>query len=515
MSGVYVGGSYTGATVRQFDTDGNTNWSVNPGTSVCTADGSGNLYAAAASGVVKKYDVDGNEIWSRTYHTATIRSIAVDADDNVFVCGDGASSQTHSKWDASGTKVWDKNHGNTLYAVAVDADGNSFFGGTVSSSVSIRSYAPDGTAGWTANHAAAVNAITTDADGAVYIGGDRNASNLTHRKYDADGTLAWSKDHGAIVRACCVDNNGYIYFAGNRTSNLTTRQYSSDGTLNWSRDYHGSAVYSISIDVDGNAYVCGSRTSSISARKYNSSGTQQWTADCGLTATHIKHFVSPITTDIPALLIDISLGTPGAGFYIVAPGLAIPLSLATPTASEPPEPPIISGQVIYRCYIGLPSGQLSEYQMTSLQCRRRRNDSTWLTVRLAVIDIIQAENIELLVGYPVVIYSGNKSGDGSENLGEFLRANLEQVDYTQTPASVVVDLTCRVDAVNETLQTRPLTGVVGYQNDNGRVLLRCTDIQHRLRPGDTVTYGSLSFVAYNVQYGIEYSGQWMTVQEEE
>lgn len=513
MSGVYVGGSYTGGTVRQFDTDGNTNWTVNPGTSVCTSDASGNLYAASASGVVKKYDVDGTEVWSRTYHTTTIRGIAVDADDNVFVCGDAASSQTHSKWDSGGTKIWDKNHGNTLYAVAVDADGNSFFGGAVSSSISIRSYASDGTAGWTANHAATVNAIATGSDGSVYIGGDRNASNLTHRKYNADGTLAWSKDHGAIVRTCCVDNSGYIYFAGNRTSSLTTRQYSSDGTLNWSRDYHGSAVYGISVDVDGNTYVCGSRTSSISARKYNSSGTQQWTADCGLTATHIKHFVSPIVSDIPALSIEISLGTPGAGFYVIVPGLPIAIALATPVSSDPPEPPIISDPTIYRCYIGLPSGQLAEYQMIGLQCRRRRNDSTWLAIQLSGISASQAAAIESLIGYPVVIYAGIKNNDGTENLGEFLRANLEQVIYTQEISSVIVELTCRVDAINETLQTRPLTGVIGYQNDNGRILLRCTDIQHRLRPGDTVTYESLSFVAYNVQYQIDNFSRWMTVQE--
>jgi hypothetical protein len=151
--------------------------------------------------------------------------------------------------------------------------------------------------------------------------------------------------------------------------------------------------------------------------------------------------------------------------------------------------------------------------MQSFECKRRRNDSTWLSISLPNISIVQAEALENYIGNQLVVYSGLKNNNGTETLGEFLRAELESVSHEIIANYGTATLTCRVDAVNETLQTRELTGVIDYQNDNGRKLLKCTDINHRLRPGDTVTYESISFVANNVNYEIGQSDQWMIVQE--
>jgi len=522
MSGVYVGGNrVTGTpniTHRQLDTDGTQNYTADSGYNVfCLAkDGDNNLYVAGFSTNVIKYNSSLSEQWSRNYHGNAIYGIAVDSSDNIYIGGASSSSKTTKKYNSSGTLQWEVNHGATVLCLILDSSGNVYTGGNVGTGTyTTRKYDNSGSLQWSVNHGDSVYGIAIDSSGNIYTAGNRT-SNLTTRKYDNDGNLLWSKDHGANLLGCCVGGDGYFYTVGTRTSDITTRQYSSDGTLNWSRDYHGATVYDVFVDGGGNAYVCGNQTGSPSytTRKYDSAGNLSWSANHGGLASKVIGFYTPVTTDVPALSVGIELGTIGEGYAVFIPSLSIIISFGVPTAdAEISEVPLGTGPVIYRFYIFNSSGTRIEYPMESLQCRRRRNDSTWLNVLLPNITDSDYLFLESRIGNTIFIEAGYRDMHGNETRGEFLRATLESINFEKISQDSFANLTCRVDAVNETLQTRKLTGVISYQSDNGRKLLKCTDINHRLRPGDTVTYGSISFVANNVNYEIGQSDQWMTVQE--
>ncbi len=117
------------------------------------------------------------------------------------------------------------------------------------------------------------------------------------------------------------------------------------------------------------------------------------------------------------------------------------------------------------------------------------------------------------IGQTLIIEVGGYSTPGTVVWGEFLRAILTDVAITSQARDRQVQLTARVAAVNETLQTRTLPALSQNISDSGRRQWRSTIIDHRLRPGDTVTDGVTSFVAYYVQYEITAHGSWMAVQE--
>jgi plastocyanin len=113
----------------------------------------------------------------------------------------------------------------------------------------------------------------------------------------------------------------------------------------------------------------------------------------------------------------------------------------------------------------------------------------------------------------ILIYSGIRDSAEIETMGEFLRATVTEWETDKTTASYGLNLTCRVAAVNETLQTRALEGVIETKSEAGRRSIRAAVVNHRLRPGDTVTHGATSFVAHNVTYAVGINGAWMEVQE--
>lgn len=516
----------TASPLYSFDHYGNIN--------AVAADGSGNWYAAGNasldtsdySGVytVRKYDIDGNLLWRRYYHNSTLYGIAVNDAGDVVVVGNSSSGKSILKFNSAGTEQWSADHGGITRCVAVDSSGNVYVGGDVSSSVSIRKYNSSGTQQWTANHGATVYGIAVDSSGNVYVCGATASGPYNVRQYDNNGNLNWSRNYlysatSGTVYGIRVDADSNVYICGKTSGAFgLVRKYNSSGTIQYDSTYGGGSdlsatPYGIYLDSDNTAFVCGVRQAATGEiEKYNSSGTYQTEYTNAGTVYAVCAFKLATTTTVPSLALSFALGAASAGPAYVVPAIPIAYSLAIPTPTAAPVPPLGDGQVIYRCY--LTGSALIELPIESIECRRRRNQSTWLLLSVPTVTTTQRAAILAAVGMgQLVIYSGLRSSDGTETMGEFLRATLTETNETLEPWNAGMILTARVSAVLETLQTRTLEGVYQRSNSSGRKSISCVKVNPVLRPGDTVTDGDWSFVADSVTYKIYAFSSDMTVRE--
>lgn len=509
--------------IHQRNNAGTGGWDADHGATVfgIALDSSGNVAVGGASNgtyTTRKYNSAGTLQWSAN-HGNQVNAVAVDSSGNVYTAGALASSVAVRKYDSAGTLDsgwnWDVNS-KTMNAIHFGADGNIYVAGTYDSA-SVTNCAMRDTAGntqWYGNlHTGqTLYGIAADASGNIYVAGVRSGTLLTTRKYNSSRTLQWSKDHGDTVYCICVDGSGNVYTGGASSiasGGYSTRKYNSAGTLQWSVD-HGATVRGIAVDADGNVYTTGLSNGTYTTRKYDSSGGLTWSITVSADSYCIALGADPPNT-VPSLAIKLALGVPTATVFHAIPALALKLALGVPTASDPPLPPLGDGQTIYRLYLATGTNIL-ELPLKSFQCRRRRGDSTWLAIAspnpsAAVLAALLGTTRE------VALYSGIRDSAGVETIGEFLRATVTDWETERVTASHELKLTCRVAAVNETLQTRALEGVDHIASDAGRRTVRATKINPRLRPGDTVTWSDIAFVAHNVSYEVGTGGSWMEVQE--
>ena len=517
MSGVYIGGDRVGSSpyysLRHYNLSGTQQQTGDLGSTVrCLAtDVSGNVYVGGSTSAVKKYNTSLTQDWSRSTGNSANYAIAVDTDGNYYVAGNGGVR----KYNSAGTQQWAQDPGGILQALAVDASGNVYVGGV---SQTLTAYDSSGTFRWSASHGNFINGLACDASGNVYLVGNRAPTTLySLRKYNSAGSLQWSAaNHGSTLYAVTIGDDGAIYVGGNRSSSITTRKYTAGGTLTWSRDYSYSAqpVYSLTVDADHNVYV----VSEYRTLAYNSAGTSLWSNNHGGTlyaAAVWRDPPAPIVTDIPALGLGLSLAIPTLEVSHTVPGWALALALATPSVSSPPLPPDTPGdpQMIYRGYVS--GGDPLEIPLISIQCRRRRGDSTWVSVqtgftalRWAALKARQAASAEL------VIDAGYRAMDGSESVGLFLRATLTAVDQERTGMAAMITLTGRVIPVAYTHVSRPLYGVTRRGKEAGKRTAQCAVVDPLLRPGDTVDDGAAEWEAGAILYRIDPATTSMTVTED-
>lgn len=542
MSDIVIAHAYAGSTserytLRKYGSDGTLKWSashglnsVNTNCFAVAVDSSGNVFCggdyvtiSSVSASIRKYNSSGTEQGSgwpiAVTNSDTVYCLATDSSGSVFVTTSrsGTASRPTQKYLSNGTLSWQINYSTSHNACAVDSNGDVLIALTQDGTTSALKYTGAGSFSWNRNHTATLRAVAVDSSNNGYFAGNL-ISSVTTRKWNSSGTLQWSRNlHGAQVNGIAVDSSGNVYVAGVRTSNLTTRKYDSSGTLLWSAD-HGADVNAIAIDpADGYIYTAGVRISSVTVRKYAPDGTEVttgWPIDTGATAYAIAFSaVAALTTNVPALSVSFALAVPYPTAALTMPALPLRFALAAPVSSTPPDPPIIGDlQTIYRLWIAT-GGTLLELPMRSLQSRRRRNDSTWLVVECPGISAATAAWLQSVIGAAIVVDSGTRDSAGNEVTGLFLRAYLSEVDYTRTALTGIATLTCRVDAINETLQTRALEGVTSIANEDGRYIVRCASVNHRLRPGDTATHGAISFVVNAVKYSIDHVDSWMELEE--
>ena len=479
---VYTGGSLSGGiTTRKYDKSGAQQWNANHGATVnaIAVDSAGNCYTAGAmsSGVsVRKLDADGAEQWTADANTKTMNAVAIGADGNIYVAGiyDSVTDANCAMYHPDGTPGWFRNinSNNTLYAIAADSAGNFYTGGLKSGAlVTTRKHSVTGATLWTKNHGDTVFCIAVDAAGNVYTGGVRSiaSDNLTTRKYDSSGALLWSVDHGGSVRGIAVDESGNVHTTGATAGGYTTRKYDSSGALLWSISVAGT-TYCLALGPDEAA-------------------------------------------EAPGVPIPIAIAAPVATSFSVAPRLALGIAIGVPTVTQPDPPPVGDGQTIYRLWFST-AVEMRQLPLHSFQFRRRRGDSSWMTLVSPHPSAATAALLESSVGANIVLLSGTRDSCGVETTGEFLRGIMTGTDYSREPSSARVTLTVRVAAVNETLQARALESVTAVSvGEDGRHTVRCDKILHRLRPGDTVTYGALAFVVGAIAYAVDPFAAWMVVEE--
>lgn len=479
---IYTGGALAGGvTTRMYDKTGAPQWTANHGATVnaLAVDAAGNCYTAGAmsSGAsARKIDSAGVEQWAADVNTKTMNAIAVGADGNIYVAGayDGVTNSNCGMYDTDGNALWFRNvnANNTLYAIAADAAGN------------------------------------------VYTGGLRSGALITTRKISASGATVWAKDHGDTVYCIAVDGAGNVYTGGVRsfaTSNITTRKYNSAGVEQWGRD-HGATVRGIAVDDAGHVYTTGAEAGGYTTRKYDPNGTLLLSFTVSGTGYCIA--LGPDeAVQIPAVSIKLALGVPTATAFVDAPGLAIKVALGVPTVTRPLAPPVGDGQTIYRLWFSTVSAML-QLPLRSFQFRRRRGDSSWLTLVSPHPSPAIAALMESSFGANIVLQSGLRDSRGVETLGEFLRGALTGIEHDRSPWSASATLTVRVAAVNETLQARTLEAVTDISmNDSGKRRVRCAKIDHRLRPGDTAIYSAGAFVVNALAYAAGPADTWMEVEE--
>lgn len=518
---LYAGGNVVSSvSLRQYATDATAGFTYDHTQTIygVAADSNGNVYlgggrTSPGNITTSKLDNGGSVIWSND-HGDLVTCVAVDAEGNVYTGGLQTSGVTTRKYQADGTEVtsgsWPLNHGGTVQAIAIDADGNVYTGGAVASGATTRKYDADGSLLWSVTHTAQVNAIAVDSSGNVYTGGVRVrpvSTYYTTRKYNSSGSLQWSKDHGANVLSIAVDNNANIYTGGIGTAgynSTTTRAYDTDGGVLWTATQGGLTVNGICADIDGNVYTVSDSYGSVTARKYDSTGTEitagDWPLDHGgtLYACAIGYTAA---TSVPGLAISIVLGEPFVTAFSAAPALAVPLALGLPSVPDRPAPVFDpNASQIYRLYL-TGGSSLLELPMSSLQCRRRLGESTWLTVEIPTYSAVLAAAIAAVATRELVIYAGYVAG-GVETSGEMMRATLTEIRNEREGGRGSIQLTGRVIPSTATVTSHTLTGVRQRgQDDSGRRTVTCT-VDPRIRPNHTVNDGLYTFTAGSILYRI-------------
>ncbi len=540
---LFIGGqSVSSVTTRALDDDGDESWTAkNVVTVICIAANSSHVVTGGqvtSSKTTRKYDIrTGAEITSGwpVNHGATVRGIAIDDDGNVYTGGDRVSSVTTRKYNSAGTLQWSVDHGAAVYAIAVDSSGNVYTGGAQGAQTgdyyTTRKYNSSGTLQWSVDHGAAVYAIAVDSSGNVYTAGVSVSGfpYISIRRYDSSGTQTLSQNHGATTRAIIVDSSGNIYIGGVRsvdTGYYSVRKYNSSGTLQWSSGVGTSNAWALVLDGDEDFLYVGTNNPSSEPYKNifklnvsdGSEITAGWPIAHGEGSAIVDalawRFVAPPAI-APGLPFPLSLGLPSAFGGHSAPGLPFPFSLGLPSASDPPLPPELAGLPVARVYRAWLTGVGSDplaLPGASLQCTRRRNDSTWISLSLPTYSRALAATLNARIGGQIVIDAGYRLADGSETMGLFLRATLTAAECEYTRHGANITLTARVIPTASTPQFRTLFGIRSQTQDNGRYTVIC-EPDPLIRPGDTVAADGASFVVHSAQYRISPQDGEMTVVE--
>ena len=248
-----------------------------------TTDASGNIYLAGhrfnGSNFdfhMVKYDANGAFLWAKSHNAVanrndSIRAIAVDAAQNVYVCGEsfnalGKSDYLTLKFSQTGVEQWaavfegDAQGNDLVHDIALDATGNVFVTGQSALNNSRTEYltvkyGSDGLEQWIAsfgggNGSDVARALKVDEDGSVYVTGESHGlsgdPDFATLKYDADGSQQWARfydgpnhlaDRAAQLE---LDDNGNVYVAGSSVAesitsnaNFATLKYTPSGALEW------------------------------------------------------------------------------------------------------------------------------------------------------------------------------------------------------------------------------------------------------------------------------------------
>jgi uncharacterized delta-60 repeat protein len=284
-------------------------------------DSSSNVYTIAyATGqgagsydiLVAKYDATGVIQWQRNLGgTSTEKgsAIAVDSNDNIYVCGYSQSGTSLQDWlivkyNSSGTLQWQKRlayaNAGEAASISIDSSDNIYLCGDLnigsSYQLAIAKYNTAGTIQWDKtlgdSGTEAGTGIATDSAGNFWVTGfDASTTeyDIMVVKYNSSGTVqvqrrlsGSSSDFG---RGVATDSNNNVYVIGETYSDgagsgdFIIAKYNSSGTIQWQRNLGNNQSQeglAIATDSNDNVYVTGGSDGAMLIAKYNSSGTIQW-----------------------------------------------------------------------------------------------------------------------------------------------------------------------------------------------------------------------------------------------
>ena len=470
------------------------------------------------SGVTTRvYDDSGNPLWTAN-HMSEVRTVAADINGNVYTGGVVASdTRTTRKYNYSGALQWSVNHGATVWAIAVDSAGNVYTGGVPAAGYTTRKYNSSGTLQWSVNHGDWVNGIAVNSD-TVITGSDSGAVPEL-KTYSLSGTPGFSRDYTETILGVCSDSSGNIYMANvGASANNKLRRLNSAGTETLVLLPAAGYAYSVAVDESGNMYLASSVISSLTTRAYDSAGNPLWGKSHGDSVYDIAHATISLKTLIPGLPIPTLLGALSTSFFSRVPAILVDLSLAIPVSDNPialpPEWVDIPVARIYRAVLSTPGGSgFLAVPMASFQCIRRLGASTWVAVVMPGYTPIWLAMLQARVGDELLINAGIRNSAGEETLGLFLRATLTAVEYTREPSSAAITLTGRVINPSYSSASRIIIGIRRRTKTDGRWTMVC-DADPLLRPNDTATAGTVSFIVGSIRHSVSAHDAFMEVVED-
>jgi hypothetical protein len=516
-------------TTQQYTPEGLSVWSADHGAQInaITVDAAGNIYTGGVSSggvTTRKYSNTGALLWSANSYS-TVTAIAVDTSGNVYTANLGSGSYGNTaKFTSDGTPLWMANYGGSGYGIAIAPNGEVIVVHAAYSSKNItklNAQYGNRTGYGNIGGGSQLNGIVLLNGEIAYIVGSRTYAggyqSLWRVNYSTSTPVAeWgSAAHGSSLLCVGVDASGNIYAGGNRLSNITTRKFSSDGTELWNAD-HGGYVYALGVAKNNQVFVCGDQVGAR-VKQYNPDGTVVSSFEPGSSVKAIIVVTDAAQTfNSPSLPFPLAVVVPSTGFSVRPNGIPIALSLGLFTSaalSAPPDLTLIHSvyRQVYRLYLLTSTGMI-ELPLSAIQCRRRVGASTWLTAEIPVYTPSLGIQCHNHIGSEISIYAGVVDGNG-ERIGEFLRAELTEVNRSWSPDSGSIVLTARVDNPYFTAQSRSLLGVVSRGADDGRHTVVCA-VDPLLRPNDTVFDGVESWIAGNIAYRISAMESQMTVTEE-
>lgn len=488
-------------------------------------DSAGNFYVFGLDGGkanCRKLDASLATVYTLTTYAVYCNAIAIVEGSNALFTGAAVTSGSDSnpphtqKWDLDdGGAVWNGYSLPEIKGLAVNPAGTRIVsvgdtnGRTPVNSIYVNSSTGSTSSSGQVNSCTDLRAIAIIDNSNAYVVGARTSSRTLWKcGLTSPYTVAWYADHGAALNCVCIDSAGNVLVAGASDGTYTTRKYNSSGTLLWSAD-HGGTVHGIAVDGDDYVYTTGDRISNVTTRKYDPDGNLVWSGDAGAYSYGLW-VEDVVVTDAepPGLAFAFGPTVPVCTFS-VRTALALPFALAGPETQIQFAPDLALApreiRQVYRLYEVLDGGALREIPLASLQCTRRVGASTWLSIECP-------GSVDLDLGVTLLLKAGYALSDGTETLGEFLRAIATERAVVRHSAGTLTTLTGRVQNPSYRAQTRTLQGVFRRGAENGKRACECA-IDPLLRPNDTVHDGESTWLAGAIAYRLSPSAGTMHVRE--